>query len=251
MTRLFVSEDLRNSDNYTLTDDNAHYVGQVLRMRTGESLVIVDGNGLEYVSEVCSIDKKEVSLKLGVAQVNTSEPPYEVTLYQAVSKGERMDLTIQKCVELGVTRIVPVMSNRCIVKMDKKSDGKIARWQKIALEAARQSGRGIVPEVCNVMLFEEAIEEVKRDGFDLALIPWEEEKDKGIKEAIAKVRGEVHGGRRARIAVFVGPEGGFESEECQMAGRQGIVPVTLGPRILRTETAGAAVLAMFIYEMEL
>lgn len=242
MTRLFVDEVLSDRGTLELNEEDSHYISQVLRMRTGEEITVVDGKGLEYRCSVSEIGKKKVILDVGEGRDNSSEPPFKVTLFQSVSKGERMDLTIQKATELGVYEIVPVLSERCVVKLDKDTKGKIDRWQKIALEASRQSGRGIVPTVTSPMSFSDAIDKIK--SYDLALFPWEEETEKGLKSALREFKGE-------RIALFVGPEGGYEQKEADDAVSKGALRVTLGPRILRTETAGAAVLAMIVYETEI
>ena len=242
MTRLFVDEVLLDQRTLELNEEDSHYISQVLRMRTGEEVTVVDGKGLEYLCSVGEIGKKKVILDVGEGRENTSEPPFKVTLFQSVSKGERMDLTIQKATELGVYEIVPVLSERCVVKLDKDTKGKIDRWQKIALEASRQSGRGIVPKIAPPMSFSEAIDRI--ESFDLALFPWEEETEKGLKSELREFKGE-------RIALFVGPEGGYEQKEADDAVKKGALRVTLGPRILRTETAGAAVLAMIVYETEI
>ena len=237
MTRLFV--DFYVNDNITLSGENARYLSKVLRMRTGEELDIVDKGSKIFRTRISGINSGEVFLELVGELAESSEPGSKITLYQSVSKGERMDLTIQKSVELGVFRIVPVISARVVVKGDSINDNKIRRWGKIALEAARQSGRSIVPEVTEAMSFNDALEEAS--GFDLAMIPWEDEKGTTIKEVIS-------GREFDTLAVFIGPEGGFDAAEAGKAREKGIIPVSLGPRILRTETAGPAVLAMLTYE---
>ena len=242
MTRLFL-DNIDDADNSIILDkDNSHYIMSVLRMREGEQLIVVPvGTGDEILAEVAELNKEQVVLKQVERRKNMSEPPVRITLYQSVSKGERMDLTIQKSVELGVSKIVPVFSERCVVKQEKKSN-KTDRWQKIALEAARQSGRGIVPEVAESMTYKEALADSKDRQF--VLFPWEEEHGKTLKQA-------VEGKDLVDVGVFIGPEGGFSEGEAQMAAENGAVRVTLGPRILRTETAGPAVLAMLLYQMEL
>lgn len=237
MTRLFV--DFYVKDDITLTGEDARYVSKVLRMRTGEEIDIVDKGPKIYRTVIRDISSDEVCLEVKEELEDKSEPACRVTLYQSVSKGERMDLTIQKSVELGVFRIVPVISERVIVKGDSINDNKIRRWGKIALEAARQSQRSIVPEVCEAKNFNEAVKEA--GDYELALIPWEDERGTTIKEIIKDKKA-------GSLAVFIGPEGGFEETEVQRAREQGIIPVSLGPRILRTETAGPAVLAMLTYE---
>lgn len=244
MTRLFVQFSLKDKDSLSLDEENSRYISQVLRMKNGEELIIVDNDSIEYVCSISGITKKTVELEVLSCSVNTTEPPFHVTLFQSVSKGERMDYTIQKTTELGVKEIYPVLSERVVVKLNGKDvSGKLDRWQKIALEASRQSHRGSVPVIKEPIDFEKAIEFAK-DNFDLVLFPWEEESDKGIKEVLKSFSGK-------RIAVFVGPEGGYSEEEAGFATENNAKCVTLGPRILRTETAGAAVLSMLIYELEL
>ena len=240
MVRIFVKDSLNSKEDYTPCSEDAHYLSQVLRMREGEELDIVDAGGAVYRAYISGFGKHSVTVTVVGRQEGTNEPPVKVTLYQSVSKGERMDLTIQKAVELGVTKIVPVMSERCIVRFDGKKD-RSDRWQKIALEAARQSGRDIVPVVTVPKTFADAVSEADEQ---LKIIPWEEASGLTLK-------GVVSGKKPRSIAVFIGPEGGFTPAEADMARANDITPVTLGRRILRTETAGPAVLAMLLYELEL
>ena len=242
MTRIFLKELLAVAQECTLNAEDSHYLSSVLRMREGEVLDVVDGSGRVYNASVKDLSKNACVLFIDSEQHGSHEPGVHVTLFQSVSKGERMDLTIQKSVELGVHKIVPVMSERCVVRLDGRKD-KSDRWQKIALEAARQSGRDIVPVVTEPVKFADA---VKNSGSGLKLIPWEEAKGVTLKEVLAG-----RNGIENEIAVFIGPEGGFTAAEADMARSNDIIPVTLGPRILRTETAGPAVLAMIMYEAEL
>lgn len=240
MTRLFIDEPI-NGIVY-LDEENSNYIGKVLRMRIGEELVCVDKKGDVWLCEVNEITKKEVALNPKEKLNEQKESPVKVTLFQSVSKGERMDLTIQKSVELGVFNIVPVISERTIVKKQAIDDSKIARWQKIALEAARQSGRQIVPEIKQPVSIEKALQE--SGDYDLAIIPWEDENKESLRDRLS-------GMKDGSVAVFIGPEGGFSEDEIVKAKENNVYPVTLGPRILRTETAGPAVLAMLIYETEM
>jgi len=209
-------------------------------MRPGEELDVVDSGGAVYNCEIGSADKKTVSIDVLRMQQGSHEMKTKITLYQSISKGERMDLTIQKSVELGVYKIVPVISDRCVVKIDGKSS-KSDRWQKIALEAARQSGRDIVPVVTEPVTFAKAVSSCNEN---IKIIPWEEAKGLTLKNIISA--------RDVKsIAVFIGPEGGYTPAEADLARSNDITPVTLGERILRTETAGPAVLAMINYELEL
>lgn len=240
MTRLFVDYKIEENTDFALDKEDSRYISSVLRMREGEELTVVDGEGMEVLCKVETAAKDEVILRAVTRHVNESESSCKITLYQSVSKGERMDLTIQKSVELGVYKIVPVFSSRCVVKPGK--DSKIDRWQKIALEAARQCGRGIIPEVASPLSFKEALDAAKVSS--LMLLPWEEEKGQTLKQVI-------DGTSPESIAVFIGPEGGFSEEEAALAKEAGCKLVTLGKRILRTETAGPAVLAMLLYHNEL
>ena len=247
MTRLFLEDKDSQTGFITLNPEDSHYIAQVLRMRQGEQLTVVLNGRIEALCEVNELSKSEVKLKILKTGQNSTEPLADITLYQSVSKGERMDLTIQKCVELGVTRIVPVFSSRCVVRPDdpKKMKSKTERWQKISLEAARQSGRGIIPEVCDPVSFEQAV--AMSGSADISLFTWEGEKTVTLKQALeSKLPEDVK-----EIAVFVGPEGGYDESEADEATRNGALAVTIGKRILRTETAGAAVLAMLLYHYEL
>ena len=245
MTRIFLEHILRYDEKVVLDKDNSHYISSVLRMREGEEVMLVGSDGKEAVSEVETITKNEVTLHITSVRDNESEPRLNITLYQSVSKGERMDLTIQKSVELGVSTIVPVWSSRCVVKKDAVigNSSKNDRWQKIALEAARQSGRGKVPEVTDGMKFEQALKKAASEC-DLVLFPWEEAKGLTLKGALSDKT-------LNNIGIFIGPEGGFSEEEAEIAKENGAVPVTLGKRILRTETAGPAVLSMLLFHDEL
>lgn len=230
-----------------LGPDDSHYVSQVLRMKPGEQLYIVLKDRTDALCEVNRISKDEVQVKVIGTHKNNTEPPFDITLYQSVSKGERMELTIQKCVELGVTKIVPVFSMRCVVRPDepKKQKAKVQRWQKIALEAARQSGRGIIPEVTEPMTYDEAMQHSK--SADSVLFTWEDEHAVTLKQELSGLNREDI----KEIAVFIGPEGGYDVKEAQKARDEGARIVTIGKRILRTETAGASVLAMLLYQFEM
>ncbi|MCQ2482537.1 MAG: 16S rRNA (uracil(1498)-N(3))-methyltransferase [Clostridia bacterium] len=250
MTRLFINVCLSVGDEYEITGEDARYLSGVLRMRTGEQLTIVNQNRDEYLCEVIGFDKKSVTVSVVNRNINASEPPFKAVLYQSVSKGERMDYTIQKSVELGVSEIVPVFSERCVVRQENGKSSKLERWQKIAEEAARQSGRGIVPVISEPLSFDTAIKRAG-DG-DVTLFAWEEEKDKSLKQLLHEFHARLGEQNELPIInIFIGPEGGYSSEEAVKAENEGFTPVTLGPRILRTESAAPCVLSMLIYEFEL
>lgn len=248
MTRLFVDTCIdKATDLWDIEGDNARYLADVLRMRVGEELILCDSARIDHVCVIESIAKGHVAVSIKDRHPNSNEPKFFATVYQGLAKGERMDLSIQKSVELGVSRYVPTACSRSIVKIKSGGkEGKTDRWQAIALEAARQCGRGIVPSVESPMSLKEALEEAK-DRNDLVLFPWEEEKD----DKLGTILDQVDWEKCPKIAIFIGPEGGFSEEEAKLAEESGAPKVTLGKRILRTETAAPAVLAMLVYRSEL
>jgi 16S rRNA (uracil1498-N3)-methyltransferase len=203
---------------------------------------------MEYTGIISDPSVKRIELELSQGTPNTSEPPYEACLCQGLPKGDKMSSVIQKAVELGASEIRPISCARSVVKISARDTSeKTQRWQKVSLEAARQSGRGIVPRVMNPLSFAEAVDEVCC-GKGLLLIPWEEERSVSLYEVLepfAKCQ------NYPRISIFIGPEGGFDPKEVEYAISKGAVTVSLGRRILRTETAGPAVLAMLLYRLEL
>lgn len=243
MTRLFLTDREIHDEVIELDEEDSRYISSVLRMRVGEEVDVVDSTGDVIRTEVDRIEKKKTYLKPVKRCRCDSEPPVKITLYQAVSKGERMDLTIQKAVELGVSRIVPVMSERCVVNLKGDCSGKVDRWQKIALEAARQCQRGVVPVIENPMSYKAALEDSNKNRTTFFL--WEEEHSKTLRQAMADFKGS------SELGIIIGPEGGFSEKEADEAKAAGTVCATVGKRILRTETAGPAVLAMMLYELEL
>jgi 16S rRNA (uracil1498-N3)-methyltransferase len=174
---------------------------------------------------------------------NITEPPVEIILYQGLPKSDKMDYIIQKGVELGLKGIVPVITERTVVKLaDKKGEQKkCERWNRISMEAAKQSNRGIIPLVGLPIDFKKAVNAAK--DFDISLIPYEKERGNGLKGVI------LNRIDAKKVSIFIGPEGGFAEKEIEIAIENGIYPVTLGPRILRTETAGIAVLSILMYEL--
>jgi len=176
-----------------------------------------------------------------------TEPPIEITLVQGLPKSDKMDFIVQKVTELGVKRIIPVITQRTIIRLGKeKAQVRRIRWQRIALEAAKQSGRAIIPEVREVIPFIQALNNL--NGESLNLIPWEEETSTSLKEVLKHHTSHIPH-PVSQITVFIGPEGGFTPEEVRAAREKGALPVSLGPRLLRTETAGLVTLAMILYEL--
>ena len=222
--------------------DEAKHILNVMRMEIGDKLTICDGQSNDYLCRICETGKNCLKAKIEETTKSESEPKTKITLYQGLPKSDKMELIIQKCVEIGVCRIVPVITERAVVKIEKgaKEDKKTERWQKIAESAAKQSGRGIIPAVERPMKFKEAIEEAVKNGE--AIIPYENEKDRGLKEFVKNSKAE-------NIGIFIGPEGGFDTKEIEFAVENGVMSVTLGKRILRTETAGIVTSAIVLYEL--
>lgn len=224
---------------------DVNHIRNVLRMKPGEELNVSNGeDGKEYRCAIESFEKDRVVCQLRFVKEDNVELPSRVYLFQALPKADKMELIIQKAVELGVCRIIPIAAKRCVVKLDeKKAASKVARWQTIARSAAKQSKRGIIPEVAGVMNFAQAVNLAA--GMDVKLIPYE------LAEGMEKTRKLIDTLRAGQdIALFIGPEGGFDESEIQLAVDSGIVPITLGKRILRTETAGMTVLSWIMYRLE-
>lgn len=227
-----------------ITGPDVNHMKNVLRIMPGERVGISDGQGTDYVCEVDRLEETEVVLNILSSEKSYSELASRIYLFQGLPKGDKMELIIQKAVELGVFEIVPVATRRAVVKLDeKKAKKKTERWNAIALGAAKQSGRSLIPEVKPVMRFAEALEYAKE--LDVLLIPYEmAEGMEKTKEIISAVR------QGQSVGVFIGPEGGFDEEEVEKAAAEGAQPVTLGRRILRTETAGLTVLSILMYHLE-
>lgn len=244
MHRFFVEPSQIGEKEIVITGPDVNHIRNVLRMRAGEELLAADGQGSEYRCILRELQDSEIRAEICRKLSGSAELSSRITLFQGLPKSDKMDLIIQKCVELGVFRIVPVTTKRTVVKLDaKKEESRRKRWTAVSESAAKQSGRGIIPEISGVRGFKEAVEEAGE--LDVCLIPYEKAED------MARTR-EILSGipAGASIGVFIGPEGGFEEEEVREAMEAGARPITLGRRILRTETAGMAVLAMLGYLLE-
>ena len=228
-----------------ITGADVNHICHVLRMRVGEQFYVTDGeSGGKYLCALKEASEDQVTCDILRTIEESSELPCEITLYQGLPKADKMELIIQKAVELGVNRIVPVSTKRSIVKLDdKKAGAKISRWQGIAEAAAKQSKRDVIPQIGDVMTLKEALKEAAE--FEVSMMPYENAEGMAFTR---KLLDEIRPGQR--IAIFIGPEGGFEDSEVEAALAQGTQPVTLGRRILRTETAGLAMLSMLVYVLE-
>lgn len=245
MYNFFVEPSQIQGNDILITGSDVNHIRNVLRMKIGEELSV--SNGVDEKEYRCGIEEfREDSIlcKLRFIKEDGMELPAKVYLFQGLPKADKMELIIQKAVELGVHEVIPVAAKRAVVKLDeKKAKNKIARWQGISEAAAKQSKRRVIPEIKNVMTMKEAVSYAQT--MDVKLIPYE------LAEGMAKTKQMISSLQPGQsIAVFIGPEGGFEESEIEMAMEAGIQPITLGKRILRTETAGFTVLGWIMYQLE-
>lgn len=244
MQHFFVTPEQVNGNDIVIQGSDVNHMKNVLRMKIGEQLEINDGNNKKYLGHIASIDENEIQVRIEEVLDGDTELPSKIYLFQGLPKADKMELIVQKAVELGVTEVIPVVTKRTIVKLDdKKRDKKVERWNGIAASAAKQSARGIMPTVSQVMTYKEALRYAGE--MDVALIPYE--LAEGMDATRAIIQGILPG---QSIAVFIGPEGGFEREEIEGAMEAGVTPITLGKRILRTETAGLTTLSILMYQLE-
>lgn len=255
MHRFFVSPDQFEDDKVSISGPAVHQIRNVLRLGPGDSIVVLDNSGWEREAEIAEVGREQVVGRVLRKTLATGEPRTKVSLYQGVLKGSHFELVLQKGTELGIVEFVPLISQRCVIAGLDDVNKKMVRWRRIVQEAAEQSRRGRLPNLQSAMLFSQACERAKRTG-GLSLMPWEEEKRANLKLVFGK-RGKETKGKKApsfpsrpfSISLFIGPEGGFTSEEVTLAQRYDIVPITLGPRILRAETAGLVAAAAIMYEL--
>lgn len=242
--RVFVSLENITQNTATIIGSDVNYLKNVLRLNVGDEIRVLDSRSKEYAAKICAINDKSVSVELTGERHPKSEPKVKITIAHGIPKNPKMDLVVQKATELGVQRIIPIKTERSIVKLHSdKEPAKISRWQKIAKEAAEQSGRLIIPTVENVMEYRDLFK--LKEEFDICMMLWEMEKAKTVKNVFQENKD------MKRILIMIGPEGGFSHEEAEMAQYEGFITATLGSRIVRTETASLSVLSMLSYEFDL
>lgn len=242
MSRYFVNNTQITENKITIIGEDYQHLKKVLRAIKGD-FITVCCDGFDYTAEINEISNDYISSIIIDKKLNLTEPALKVTLYQGLPKADKMELIVQKCIELGINEIVPVITERCISKIntDKDARNKISRWQKIALEAAKQCNRGIIPRIGMPIKFNAATYLASK--MDLSVIPYEKESATGFKNVVSS------GKSITTASIFIGPEGGFTEQEILLAESQGIRKITLGPRILRTETAGMVALSLMMYEL--
>ena len=241
MPKFFIKKEDIKDGKVNICGTDAVHLSKVLRTQEGDTLTLCDGEGTDFLATVTSCNKECVSLTIKDSFPCLAEPCVSVTLFQGIPKQGKMDYIIEKCTELGISRIVPVATRRSVVKIDdKKSEAKkLERWRKIASESVKQCGRGSIPEITEVMTLREAIDFSK--SLDLTIAAYECEKETSIKSALTEKSPNS-------VGIFIGPEGGIDDKEIGLFKEANITTVTLGKRILRTETAGHTVLTAIMYE---
>lgn len=273
MFRFFIKPDQMIGDQIVITGEDVNHMKNVLRMKPGEKVRISDGTKEDCFCTIVELNEQEVLLHIDSREVSSIELPVQIYLFQGLPKSDKMELIIQKAVELGVYSIVPTAMKRSVVKLDsKKAPAKVKRWNAIAESAAKQSGRMVIPQVQMPMTFSQALEIA--DGMDYKLLPYENEEGMGgVRRLLGELAEQVRLQREKkavtyerentlqtstqteevspiRIGILIGPEGGFEEKEVEQAVEQGWNPISLGRRILRTETAGMALLSILVYLLE-
>lgn len=244
MYNFFASENSRQDSCYYITGTDYNHIANVLRMQTGDEFLVSD-NGQSHLCRIVSIDGSTVIADITEENYQNTELPVRIYLFQGLPKSDKMELIIQKTVELGVSDIIPVEMSRCVVSLDdKKKKTKVSRWQSIAESAAKQSKRNIIPEIHDVMTYKNALNMAKE--LDLILVPYESENGMiSTKEALAKLT------NSKSVGIFIGPEGGFDEKEIALAKENSGEVVSLGKRILRTETAAITAVGMCMLYTEM
>ncbi|MGD9841523.1 MAG: 16S rRNA (uracil(1498)-N(3))-methyltransferase [Steroidobacteraceae bacterium] len=233
LSRIHVAGALKTGSEVLLPASSANHLVRVLRLREGAALMVFDGAGHEYHAEISHIDGNKVSLRVGAKLSSTTESPLAVTLIQGISRGERMDWTLQKATELGVTHIAPVLTTRSVVRLDEKqAQKKCEHWQSIVISACEQSGRRVVPTVQMPSSLRQYLNGHKKDDLRFVLSPTASASLAGLSSLSSKVE------------LLIGPEGGLDDNEIALAENAGFTPVRLGPRVLRTETASVVALSV-------
>ena len=244
MHQFFVTPMQVKEDHIYIEGLDVNHIKNVLRMKVGEALKVSDGNNRKYLCEIESMTAQQVCVRIVEEQQVDTELPSKIYLFQGLPKSDKMELIVQKAVELGAYEIIPVATKRAVVKLDeKKALKKVERWRGIAESGAKQSGRNVIPKVTNVMSYKDALTYAR--GLDILLIPYElAEGMKETKQVIEEIK------RGQSVGIFIGPEGGFETQEVEDAIANGARAITLGKRILRTETAGLTTLSILMYHLE-
>ena len=247
MPRFFVKNEQIKGTTIEILGEDVKHIKNVLRKQIGDNIEICDQDTEKsYICEIEKIENESILTNI-IKELQSYDENIKVDIYQGLPKADKMELIIQKSVELGVNAIIPVAMKRCVVKIDSKDESKkITRWQKIAESAAKQSGRSTIPEIKNIVNIEKIIQLIKE--YDCVIVAYENEKNNTIKRELLEIKENIHD--KVKIAVVIGPEGGLEEMDVEMLKQNGSKIVTLGHRILRTETVALNVLSVIMYELE-
>lgn len=237
MSRFYVEERIGVGDRTDIKGSEARHIRDVLRLKTSAPVFLFDGSGMEFEGKIASIGADSVSVDIVAAREVKTESPIEIILGQGIPKADKMELIVQKSTELGVSRIVPILTERVVPRSFNVN--KLERWQRVAIEACKQSGRVRVPEILEPVGFKEFV--TNADPSCLRLIPWEEEKGTSFKSTLPEILDP------AKVMLIIGPEGGLSGSEIRLARECGFAPVSLGGRILRTETVSLALISVIQY----
>ena len=245
MHRFFVDPENVKEGYAIISGLDAKHAKTVMRLGEGDELLLIDGSGKEYTGIIEEVEN-DLRVRITVERECNREPKVKLTLIQSLLKGDKMDYIAQKCTELGVSRIIPCVTKRCVVKEDRKDSNKINRLRRIVLESSKQSGRAIVPFVEDIYTLDEVLDLIKKSNSKkLFIFPWEVENEVGIKTVLSGKNAEGV----EEIFYAIGPEGGFAKDEVDKAVNIGANVVTLGPRILRSDTAAISVATMILFEL--
>ena len=251
MPKFFVNEEQINNQEIKIQGTDVNHIKNVLREKIGSELIICnEKTGQDYLCEIKEIKEENIICNIKEKLLNNAESNIKVTIMQGLPKADKMELIIQKSVELGVNNIIPIEMKRCVVKLkDKDKIKKIERWQKISVVAAKQSGRNIIPEINQVENLKNICETF--ENYDIVLLAYENEKENTIKNELKQLKEKNQNKNEdVKIAILIGPEGGITEEEVEIARKKGAKIITLGKKILRTETVALNVLSIIMYELE-
>lgn len=250
MPKFFVTEEQIKNNSIEIKGQDVKHIKNVLRKKSGDKLTICDNEHyLDYLCEITNIEDEIIKCNIIEKLENNVESNIKVTIFQGLPKADKMELVIQKSVELGVFDITPIEMKRCVVKLNEKDKNKkIERWQKIAEVASKQSGRNIIPKINQIINVKEICNLYGQ--YDIVLVAYENEEKNTLKEELNKIKLQIQAQKQIKIGVLIGPEGGIAPEEIELLNKTGAKIITLGKRILRTETVALNVLSIIMYELE-
>ena len=250
MPRFFVKNEQIKGTTIEILGEDVKHIKNVLRKQIGDNIEICDQETKKsYICEIKKIENESILTNI-IEELQNYDNKIKVDIYQGLPKADKMELIIQKSIELGANAIIPVKMKRCVVKIDSKDEiKKITRWQKIAESAAKQSGRNEIPQIKNIVDIEKIIQLI--DQYDKVIVAYENEKENTIKHELLNLKEKIRVNNKIKIGIVIGPEGGLEEKDVETLKQYGAVSVTLGNRILRTETVALNILSIIMYELEI